>query len=338
MNRIYWPSIKVLLILALASIGYFVMIGFYPAVDWARDRVSAAQWWAVAVVAGWLVTQILWWFSGRNRNLFHWVFVGLLLSGWVVVLGLAREGQYQFEKAYAERIQETRQQLRARAAREAAEALRELREREREFANDRFAQYEGRVDREGLLKIRELDARMQERLREQMDAYRRVVADYPLRGPDTWLRYQTIDRLEEDRTAYSRHYERNRTLVAFLQDFRGNYEDEIDALELSPSLRRVALAELQRILLFWEVTRTLEVRELDQALFTQALQAIDILRNSWGEWRWNPRESQILFNSERVEQAFWERVATMQLILKELDELTGEAERKNEEPEWVLPD
>lgn len=338
MNRIYWPNLKVLLVLAVASIAYFVLIAHYPAVEWARDRTAAAQWWALALAAGWLVTQVLWFFSGRSRSLFHWVFIGLLCSAWVVVLGLAREGQYAFEKAYAERIQETRQQMRARAAREASEALRELRERERQLETDRFAQYEGRVDREGLIQIRELDARMQEKMREQMDAYRRVVSDYPLRGPDTWLRYQTIDRLEEDRTAYQRHYERNRGLVEFLEGFRVDYEAEIDALELAPSLRRVALAELQRILLYWEVTHTREVRELDQALFTQALQALDILRNHWGEWRWNPRESQMLFDSERVERAFWERVSTMQMILRELDELTADAQRESDEPDWVLPD
>ncbi|MCC5833941.1 MAG: hypothetical protein JJU20_04330 [Opitutales bacterium] len=338
MNRIYWPSLKVLLLLALISIAYFVLIAFYPAVDWARDRVIAAKWWAVSIAAGWLLTQMFWYFSGRSRSLFHWVFVGLLCSGWVIVLGLAREGQYEFEKAYVERINETRQQMRARAAREAAEALRELRERERQLETDRFAQYEGRVDREGLLQVRELDARMQEKLRQQMDAYRRVVAEYPLRGPDTWLRFQTVDRLEEERTAYQRHSERNRSLVEFLQNFRADYEAEIDALELPSSLRRVALAELQRILIYWEVTHTREVRELDQALFTQALQAIDILRNHWGEWRWNPRESQILFDSERVERAFWERVSSMQMILRELDELTGDSERESEEPDWVLPD
>lgn len=337
MKHLYWPNLRVLLILAGISLVYFVAMAFYPAVDWARNPRTVVTWWAVGIAAGWSLTQLLWLFSGRSSSIFHWVFAGLLCSVWVGMLGMAREEQYQFEKAWVETVKETRQQMRARAAREAAQALEELRERERSLEDDRFAQYEGRVDREGLLAVRELDAEMRQRLEEQMDAYRRVVVEYPLRGPETWLRFQTIDRLEQERSAYSEHLRQSRGLLAFLQSFRDRYEEEIEALELPESVRRVALAELQRILNLWEVTHMREVRELDIALFEQAVEGLDILRGNWDGWNWNPRESQVVFDSRRVEESFWERVQNMQLILSELDELTGGDERE-EEPEWILPD
>jgi hypothetical protein len=231
-------------------------------------------------------------------------------------------------------LKETRQGLRERQAREAAAALAEISKREQQRLQDRFANYEGRVDAAALAKVRDLDDAMQREFEEHIDAYQNAQMEHPIRGPDDWIRASSRDELDRERSAYQHHLRHSRRLLEFLDEFPVRYEERIAELELPPAAERIAKAELQRILLFWDYSRTRDVREWDVRFFELSLEAISLLRSQWGRWSWNPRESSFTFESPNVEYEFYQLLDALQQILEQLDEvMQGELETE-EAPDW----
>lgn len=334
MTAIYKPNFHALLITALIAAGSLALLQFFPSVEWTRNRALVWALIGSGFLLGSILTQLLWRISSANRVVFHFIWPGLCAIFWVSMLVVAREAQYEADKAWVAVLKETRQGLRERQAREAAVALAEISKRERERLQDRFADYEGRVDALALAKVRDLDEAMQQEFQQNIDAYRRAQMDHPIRGPDDWIRASTRDELDRERQAYQHHRQQSQQLLEFLNGFPVRYEERIAELDLPPAAERIAKAELQRILLFWDYSQTRDVREWDVRFFELSLEAISLLRSQWGQWSWNPRESSFEFKSPDVEYEFFQLLDALQQILQQLDEVMERELAVEQPPEW----
>jgi hypothetical protein len=99
-------------------------------------------------------------------------------------------------------------------------------------------------------------------------------------------------------------------------------------MELPASSERVAIAELQRILLEWDRTRLLDLRTLDVEILAASLRALDTLRNDWGNWTYDHRINELVFQNPDTEFTFMEAVTDMQAILKEVAEIRAPVEEE----------
>lgn len=334
MTPVYKPNIYAWLTTALIAAGCVGLLQFFPSVEWTRNPVLVGALISGGFFLGSLIAQILWRFSSGNRGVFHFVWPGLCAIFWVAILVAAREAKYEADKAWVAVLKETRQGMRERQAREAAAALAEISRRERERLQDRFANYEGRVDAVALSKVRDLDEKFQREVQEQVDAYNQAQLDHPIRGPDDWIRASSRDELDRERRAYQHHLRHSRQLLEFLEQFPAQYEERIAALDLPPAAERIAKAELQRILLYLDYSQIRKVREWDVRFYELSLEALGLLRSQWGRWSWNPRESSFHFDSPNVEYEFFQLLDALQQILQQLDEIVKVEEEKEEPPEW----
>lgn len=332
MKRFYLPNLTTSAAVLGMAVLMFLALGFYPAVSWTRDHALTLSLFIGAFLIGSLVTQLLWKFSRRNRTIFHWIWTGACGCAWVAILLVAREAQFRADQSWVSMLQETRAAFRERGAREAAAALAEFDARTRRQLQDRFAQYDGRVDAAALQQIRDLDAAMEEELNRQFDDYRQIIRDHGLRGPDAWLRAATREELETERQAYQAHLDACRRLLDFLERFAEIYEEKIAEHQFSPAADRIAKAELQRLLLYFQVARIRDLRELEARLFHVSLETINLLRRNWGRWQWNPREGSFLFDSEHLEFEVFQNLEGIQMLLRELDNLDPEPEPESPSP------
>ena len=89
--------------------------------------------------------------------------------------------------------------------------------------------------------------------------------------------------------------------------------------ELKPPADRIAIAEMERILQFWEAARIYDLRKLDVRLLGSAISALNVLRDAWGQWSYNPREQRVLFQNPAIEARFMEEIQLVQAIAIEVD-------------------
>jgi len=127
--------------------------------------------------------------------------------------------------------------------------------------------------------------------------------------------------LEVQVRAYTRLYEETRAFAQFIENFEATYTASINALELKPPADRIAVAELERILQMWERTNTYTLRQLDVGMLSEALKALNVLKNNWGSWEYNPRKDELSFANREQELTFHQAVSRMQDILKEYKDI-----------------
>ncbi len=294
--------------------GYTWVTAWYPAAAWLQG--AAAKWgWPALVALG--AVWALWRRRARGDP---------VAAGWAVFaaagclllapLIVAREQQLAADRAADTAVARLRERLRLEQAR--LEQLRraEAAARRARGSADRFVQYEGRLPAADLEALRRLDARMQEEVRERAGRYAAALASHTTLGPEAWVRFRTLAELERERDAHRLLYEETRAFTQFVESFEERYTTAITELGLAPPADRVAVAEMERILQDWRRSRLFELRQLDVEILAAALRALDILRDAWGQWEYNPRENEVHFGDPAREAAFHR-------ALQELADLSG---------------
>lgn len=316
----------------LMGTGYFLIAGWYPDVAWLQDTFFLVAW-PVAIAGGGLALGIVARrFFARDPVLSAWAIVGLAGILLIVPLIIARERQAVADMEREEQLQETRKALRLERLRIAKEEERrraaERADREERGKEDRFVQYEGRIPDDTLDALRQMDQRMRDDLKAQSDAYAAAIDANPTQGPEAWIRFRTLDQLEVELAAHRVLYQQTRAFTQFIESFEESYTAAIEALNLQPPADRIAIAEMERILQFWQQSRIYDLRRLDVRLLGDAIAALNVLRDAWGSWSYNPREQRLSFENPDQEARFLEHMQLVQAIAIEVDAIREALEKE----------
>ncbi len=330
-RAVFVPAWWAGLVLIGSAIAAFASLAAFPAVEWTDHPVWVVIVGGVALGLTWLVTQGLWSFSDQSHTIFQLVFLGIWGSLLVTGLIVAREIQLDHDRAMVEEINEARLAMRRRAIEQAKETLADAENRRRRVEEDRFARYEGRVEAETLDRMRAADAEILASLEEAADRYRKVLAENPTQGPESWLRFATLEEVEEERARTRRVYEAARAYNDFLEGLSARYEAKLAELDLAPPADRYAIAEMERVVQGWERSGAREIRQLDVAISTIAIQALDLLIDRWGEWRFDRANSRVVFDDGGLELAFVRRLREAGQLVSEQDRLRRRLERMRED-------
>ncbi|MEX0325276.1 MAG: hypothetical protein AB3N33_04220 [Puniceicoccaceae bacterium] len=307
----------------LMGVGYYLLTGWYPDVPWLQASFFNLGWPVTITVVGLILSLIARRFLSRDPVLSSWGIVGLTGCLLIFPLILAREDQAERDIARQEAIQASREALRLERLRldKAEEERRaaERAEREQRGQTDRFVQYEGRIPYDTLDALRQLDQQMREALDAQSEAYAAAMEANPTKGPESWIRFRTLDQLEVELAAHRVLYEQTRSFTQFIESFEESYTTSIEALDLQPPADRIAIAEMERVLQFWEQSRIYDLRELDVRLLGSAIAALNVLREAWGTWSYNPREQRVRFENPEQEATFYEQIQLVQAIALEVN-------------------
>jgi hypothetical protein len=315
--------------LAAVVVGVFVHAALvaFPAVGWTRDGHFLLILGASGLCGAWVLTAVLWLFSDGARVFYHFVFIGFWGAFALGAYVVAREAQLAVDEALVVRLQEHRLALRQRAV-EAAKVLREERvTREERLREDRFARYEGQVPAATLDQLRALDAGIIAGLREQAATYEAVLARHEVGGPSTWLRVATLDQLEDLRASHQAIYEASRAYNDHLDGLAERYAAAVEALALEPPADRFALAEMERLLQWWEYSGAYEIRRLDAEVSATALRALDLLRERWGAWKFDRANSRVSFDHPGDEFRFTQLLQEAEMLVREMAKLERQRER-----------
>lgn len=302
---------------------YFLLTGWYPDVAWLHDPFLSQGWPLAAVL---LAGGVL--LAGprlifRDASLAGWFAFSLAGCLLLLPLAFAKREQASRDATAEEAIAELRQEVRLDLRRRAAEAAKAEREERASRPRDRYTQYEGRVDYPSLEAIRGLDERMQAEMKERADAYRAAMEENPVLGPSAWLTFRTPDQLEQERRHHLRLHETARTFTRFVETFEERYTSAIEELSLPPAARRIAVAEMERVLQSWEQGQAYTIRKLDLELLSAALAALDVLIGEWGAWSYSPRDTDLSFENPGREAAFMQAMDRFRRAAEAVSEISS---------------
>lgn len=302
--------------------GYYLLTGWYPDAEWLQQSLLKLTLPIGVFLAVSFVAFGIPGFGKRDPVIVLWTGIGLAGCILSVPLLLAKFQQADLNAMRTAELRELRKDLRVELARQAALRRAEAADRmERTRTSDRFAQYEGRLPFEQLESLRELDQRMLDELDGYRNLYEAALEANPTMGPDDWVRFKSKEDLDEQHHAHKVLYEQTRALTQYVSTFEESYSRGIAQLELPDAAHRVAIAELQRIILTWQQSRMYDLRTLDVEVLGAALRSLDLLRNDWGNWRYDHRINELVFDNPDTEIGFMEAVADMQAILKEVQSI-----------------
>ncbi|MEX0321226.1 MAG: hypothetical protein AB3N63_03650 [Puniceicoccaceae bacterium] len=302
--------------------GYYLLTGWYPDAAWLQQSMFQITLPSIVFLAVLFVAFGLPGFGRKDPAIVLWAGIGLAGCVLSIPLLVAKFQQTDVDAMRTAELKELRKDLRVELARQAAIRRAEAADRvERTRTSDRFAQYEGRLPADQLDSLRELDQGMLDELDEYRMRYEAALEANPTMGPDDWVRYKSKEDLDEQHHAHKVLYEQTRAFTQYISTFEETYSRGIAGLDLPDAAHRVAIAELQRILLVWNQTRMYDLRTLDVEVLGAALRAIDLLRNDWGNWRFDHRINELIFDNPDTELAFIESVADMQAILQEVQSI-----------------
>jgi hypothetical protein len=308
--------------------GYIFLVDWYPDVAWLQTPLLHHIWPGFIAVMACFMCLFAGRLTGKDPILSSWAILGLAGCLLLVPLILAREAQSAMDRSHRLHLEETRKALRLERIRLAQikeeERAREQADRKERGKTDRFVQYEGKIPDGTLSVLRDLDTRMQAEVDAYAEAYAEALQANPTKGPESWLRFRTIDQLEIELAAHRSLYEQTRAFTQFIDAFEDKYTGAIESLELKPPADRIAIAEMERILQFWERARIYDLRQLDVRLLGSAIAALNVLRDSWGEWSFNPRDKRVVFDDPAKEAAFYEAIQLVQAIAIEVDAIREE--------------
>lgn len=306
---------------------YGVAGGLYPQAEWLAGVFWEWGYPLAVALAALLAGARRWPVVGKPRDPMagmglSWGLAGCLL---LVPLIVGREEQLRAEEQQRAAVAELREEvLLEQSRKQAEERMQALREKE-EGEPDRFDRYEGRLPAEELERLRELDRRLRRELREAAEAYRKALENNPVRGPMEWMRMGTVDALETELARHRRLYEKTRAFTEAMEGFEERYLAAIEELGVGAATRRVAVAELERILQYWHREGAYDLRKLDVQLLATAQQALRALRDNRGAWEWDARSGRPRFFDEEIRARFGAAVQRM-------EELREEVRRIREEP------
>ena len=303
--------------LLMGAAGFSFSGTLYPDVGWIQSTFWRIGWPLLVALPG---TTVLLLNRFARRDPFLASMAALGYGGTLLLLPLilARDTQYAHDEAADAAVRQSRVALRQDILRreqvfKAAEADR--RERAR---TDRFALYEGRVPDPMLDQLRALDKGMHAEVEAQSQAYEGALRANPTLGPSAWPRFRTLDQLMQELTAHRALYEQTRTFTQFIESFEERYEAAIRELDPPAPVDRVAVAELQRIVQFWEREQVFALRKLDVEALGSSIAALEVLREAWGNWSYDPRENSLSFTHPDQEIAFAEAIEHFQAVLRDL--------------------
>lgn len=313
----------------LMAVWAWLARGLYPAVDWIQPPFPAAVFVGMAALAGWAV--ILWPVRRKAGDRAARAWAGLALAGLLLLTPLttARIADSAINEARDAALAEAARELRLQARQR---ELAELQKLEQAAPHDRFTSYEGRLDANSLLAIRQLDAEMQRTLDAAAERYRAALESAATRGPDEWIQMRSLELLEAELTEHSRLYSATRAFTIAVEQFEPTYLERIDALQLKPPADRIAIAELQRILQLWEAQQALDLRRLDERLLAAAIRVLHVLRDSWGQWRFSPRDQSLSFDQPPAERAFQDAMADLIEANQAVNAIRDAQNPRNEAP------
>jgi hypothetical protein len=308
----------------LLALGYFLAAGFYPAAGWIQAFPMRILWPLLGLAAA-LAFQLLLPPTARRRDpaLAGWGAFGLLGCLLVVPLIFAREQQARLDAAETARLVSMREELKLEQRRREQARRAEEADRQERARTDRFVQYEGRIPARDLDALRLLDARMRGEVEAIAGKYAEALKRHPTKGPGDWIRSRTLKQLDAERAAHQALYQQTRAFAEFTESFEQRYSSAIEKLGLRPPADRVAIAEMERILQAWDQSRLLTLRQLDVQALATALRALDILRKEWGNWSFDPRTDQLVFQQPGPEAAFHQALHDLQLISEEVSSITA---------------
>jgi hypothetical protein len=311
-----------LILIALCLIlcgGYYLLTSWYPDAGWLQQTLFQVTLPAVVFLSVLFVAFGIPGFGKKDPAIVFWTGLGLAGCFLSVPLLIAKFQQADLDAVRTAELKELRKDLRVELARQAAIRRAEAADRvERTRTTDRYAQYEGRLPMDQLDSLRELDERMLNELEQYQSLYEAALDVNPTMGPDDWVRFKSKEQLDDQHHAHKVLYEQTRAYTQFVSTFEESYSKGIAALELSDAAHRVAVAELQRILLVWKQARMHDIRTLDVEVLGAALRALDLLRDDWGKWRYDHRVNELIFDNPDTELSFMEAVADIQAILQEV--------------------
>lgn len=303
-------------------------LGGCPTVPWIQNKPLLVLMGVGTLIGAWFLAALLWLFSDGARMLFQFVFLGLWGSFALGALAVARDYQLQADRAIVEKINSARLALRQQAIERAKQALDERIAREDRIKEDRFARYEAEVDEVTLGRMRALDAEIVAELTTAAEKYEAVLAANDIEGPSAWLRVATIDELEVSRSRNQAIYEASRAYNDFLDGLEERYNTRVEALALDPPADRFAIAEMERLLQFWEHSGARDFRRLDSEICGIALQALDLLRQHWGEWRFDRADSRVVFQNPSVEFQFFQLLNEAEMLVREQTRIERQLKRE----------
>ena len=292
----------------LMAVGAWLARGLYPSVDWIQGPLSSALYAAAVAALGCAV--IVWPDRSGESDATARSWTGLALAGLflLVPLTLAKQADSAFNKERDALIAQTMQEVRLQARQRALAEMDQVKET---LPRDRFSSYEGRIEVAALAAIRQLDSEMKAELDTASARYREALGVAVTRGPDEWIQMRSREQLEAELAEHARLYSATRAFTLAVERFEPTYLARIEALGLKPPADRVAIAELERILQFWEAQQALDLRRLDEALLAAAIRVLTVLMDDWGQWRFSPRDQQVSFDDPGIERAFKEALADL---------------------------
>jgi len=313
---------------ALVAVGlglaFFLIPSPTPQVAWALSTV----WRLVILTLFFLGSIQLVWLSQKLGRLQPatgpWLFLGVLGCGLIGFRLLAQEQQFQHDKAVLEEVQATRAALQEQVRARAQDVLAESERRRARLQEDRYVRYEDQVDSLLLDELRTLDAAQRARFTEVETAFARQLAETDLSGPETWLRSTDPATLTTAREAHFALGAAAFASVEVLQGFEDDYEAAIEAQDFPPALRRIALAEMERLTQDDSYDTVLTMRTLDVELMSLAVQALQILEDEWGRWE-APEDGPIRFENERLASEFYFLLGEIQAAAQRQQALIEEA-------------
>jgi hypothetical protein len=303
---VYLPDGWVFLVYGLAGGATAWWLRLYPAAPWADDAGTLIALLAAIAGVAWVFTTLLWLLSNRSAGIFHGVYLGLLGCGLLGALIVGREAQFQHDREMAEQIRETRLALRRQALVQAREALAAIKERRAALDENRFLKYEGRVDAATLEKMRSIDEAILGRAREGRERWEEIMTGLEMAGPEAWLRFSSVEELQEERETVARFYEATRTYLNVLNALESDYQERLEEAKFTPPADRYAVAEMERVLQTMTGLGAVRLRELDVEIAEIQMRALDLLLQSWGQWRFQQSNSRIVFDDPGVEIQFME--------------------------------
>ena len=304
-------------LLLLGALGFMASVQLYPDVDWIQSSFWKYAWPALVAVPG-ILLLIFSGYARRDPVLCSMAALGYGGTLLLLPMILARDAQYATDSAADEAVRSSRIALRQDILRRDQLLRAQEADRLERSKTDRFALYEGRIPDQKLDALRELDARMRAEVETQSAAYSAALDNNPTLGPSAWPRFRTLDQLMEELSAHRALYAQTRTFTQFIESFENRYEQAIQELDPPPPVDRVAIAELQRIVQTWEAEKVFALRRLDVEALASAISALEILREAWGEWSYNPRDNALSFENPDSEFAFAEAMQRFQAVLRDL--------------------
>ena len=304
-----------------------VVLSAYNSVAWTQDTVTLALLGSAGFLGAFILTNLLWFFSDRNRVLFQLVFLALWSSAVLSVFLVVRREDYVHTLALVERIEEARIALRQQAVERAKRTQEEMAAERERVRKDPFLQYQGQVSEEILTQMRALQESVIAELTAAREHYETALIENDVQGPGEWLRIETLDELEVQRARHEAIYAAAREYDDFLQGFRGLYEERLGEAGFLAPADRFSAAEMERVLQYIENSGSEEIRRLDTEITTVALRAVDLLLNSWGEWSFDRRTSRVVFQNPSIELQFGQLLSQAQMlsqaqrkVVREIDE------------------